>query len=31
MGDIVNIPPSITDPMDVVLPTDFLEDITFWL
>jgi hypothetical protein len=31
LGDIVNIPPSITDPLDVVLPVDFLEDITFWM
>ena len=31
MGDIVNIPPSITDPLDVVLPVDFLQDVTSWM
>jgi len=31
MGEIVNLPPSITDPMDVFLPVDFLQDITAWL
>jgi hypothetical protein len=31
IGDIVNVPPSITDPLDVFVPVDFLEDITFWM